>query len=130
VTRLASAGAVDPGSHAYWSQSNVTVTVTEPLTSFTLELRVVAGEGMRPTGAWRTLPEEEFTLSVAHEEGVLIFRWELRPGAGIPPGDHVFAGQYDHDRGARDAGRDGYRVTGSGPAGAVSASGGFDTSAE
>ncbi|MDT0444834.1 hypothetical protein [Streptomyces johnsoniae] len=127
--RLASSGAVDAGSHAYWSQSNVTVETREPLTSFAVEVRVVAEAGMRPTGGWRTLPGDDFDLSAANEDGDLVFRWELRPGAEVPPGEHVFAAQYDHDLGARGAGLDRYRVTGSGPSGPVAASGGFDTSA-
>ncbi len=126
--RLASSGAVDPGSHAYWSQSNVTVETTGTLTSFAVEVRVVAGAGVRPTGGWRTLPGDDFDLSVTAADGDLVFRWELRAGAEVPPGEHVFAAQYDHDRGARDAGLDRYRVTGSGPSGEVAASGGFDTS--
>ncbi|MDT0344845.1 hypothetical protein [Streptomyces litchfieldiae] len=124
-TRLPSSGVVDPGSNPHWSQSNITVETAEPLTSFTVELRVVTGEGVRPTGAWRTLPGNDFDLSVANEGGDLVFRWELRPGAEVPPGEHMFAGQFDHDLGARDPSGDRYRVTGSGPAGTVSASGGF-----
>ncbi|WP_062211038.1 hypothetical protein [Streptomyces sp. NBRC 109706] len=122
---LSSSGEVDPGSNPYWSQSNVTVETSHPLTSLTVELRVVAEEGMRPTGGWRTLPGEDFTLSAANEGGDLVFRWELRPGAEVPPGRHVFAGQYDHDEGPRDPALDRYRVTGEGPAGPVTARGGF-----
>ncbi|WP_159001249.1 hypothetical protein, partial [Streptomyces sp. SBT349] len=129
-TRLPSSGVVDPGSNPYWSQSNVTVETAEPLTSFTVELRVVAGEGIRPTGAWRTLPGDDFDLSVATERGDLVFRWSLRPGAEVPPGEHVFAGQYDHDRGPRAAERDRYRVEGEGPAGRVSARGGFPAASD
>ncbi|MDT0265177.1 hypothetical protein RM844_02615 [Streptomyces sp. DSM 44915] len=122
---LSSEGAIDPGSGPYWSQSNVTLETSQPLTALAVELRVVAEDGMRPTGGWRTLPTDDFTLSVVHEGGDLVFRWELRPGAEVPTGSHVFAGQYDHDAGPRAAALDRYLVTGEGPAGPVTASGGF-----
>jgi hypothetical protein len=36
----------------------------------------------------------------------------LKEGRTVPAGEWVFAGQYDHDRGGRDAGRDSYVITG------------------
>ncbi|RMI36787.1 hypothetical protein [Streptomyces triticirhizae] len=122
---LSASGEVDPGSNPYWSQSNVTLETSHPLTALTVELRVVAEEGMRPTGGWRTLPASDFVYSTVREGGDLVFRWELRPGAEVPPGAHVFAGQYDHDAGPRSAGLDRYRITGEGPSGPVTVSGGF-----
>lgn len=117
---------VDPGGNAYWSQSNVTVKTGVALTELTVELRIAAaGEGVRATGAWRTLPSGDFHLSVENEGGELVFRWELRAEAVVPPGEHIFAGQYDHDRGPRDADGDTYRVQGAGNAGEVSLTGGF-----
>jgi hypothetical protein len=118
---------VDPSSNAYWSQSNVSVKTGVALTDFTIELRIAGADegGVRATGAWRTLPSGDFDLSVKTEGEELVFRWELRQGAEIPPGEHIFAGQYDHDRGPRDAGADSYRVEGTGDDGEVSLSGGF-----
>ncbi|GAB2929162.1 hypothetical protein [Streptomyces mayteni] len=123
AARLSASGRVDPGSNPYWSQSDLTVTLSEPLTSFSVELRVVAGEGVRATGAWRTLPEPDFLLTTELEQGVLVFRWELRPGAVVPAGEHVFAGQYDHALGTRDASGDRFLVEGAGAGGPVEASG-------
>ncbi|MGP4113794.1 hypothetical protein ACTWP5_23155 [Streptomyces sp. 4N509B] len=122
---VTASGVVDPGSNPYWSQSNVTVAVPRTLTSFTLELRVAMGEGVRATGAWRTLPSDDFELTMEDEGDELVFRWELREGAEIPPGEHVFAGQYDHDGGPREADGDSYLVRGNGPGGEVSTHGGF-----
>ncbi|TDC10142.1 hypothetical protein E1265_31635 [Streptomyces sp. 8K308] len=122
---LSASGRVNAGSNPYWSQSDLTVVVGRPLTSLSVELRVVAGDGVRDTGAWRTLPEEDFELTTRLTDDLLVFRWELRPGAAVPAGEHVFAGQYDHDLGARDASGDRFLVEGTGPEGPVSASGAF-----
>ncbi|RBM17042.1 hypothetical protein [Streptomyces sp. PT12] len=122
---LPSSGALDPGSGERWSQSNVTVETAEPLTAFTVELRVALGEGVRPTGAWRSLPGDDFDVTVGVEEGALVFRWELRPGAEVPPGEHVFAGRYDHEAGPRDTAGDRYAVAGEGPGVEVTAEGRF-----
>jgi hypothetical protein len=117
---------LDPGSNPYWSQSNVTVRTSAPLTAFTLELRIAATGGVAATGAWRTLPSDDFDLDVVTEGDALVFRWTLRRGAEIPPGEHVFAGQYDHGEGRR-VDDDSYRVTGRSAGGPVSARGDFES---
>lgn len=108
---LWSDGSVDPHSNEFWAQSNVTLKTGEPLTSLTVELRIALTDGVTSTGAWRTRPEKDFTLTTDTEDGFLVYRWRLRPGRTVPEGTHVFAGQYDHARGGRDAGRDGYAAT-------------------
>ncbi|MDI3417700.1 hypothetical protein [Streptomyces luteolus] len=47
-------GSIDPGSSAYWSQSNVTVKVRGPLTALTVEVRLDARDAPKSTGSWRT----------------------------------------------------------------------------
>jgi hypothetical protein len=42
--------------------------------------------------------------------GGLVYRWTLKDGRTVPPGPLVFAGQYDHADGERDAGDDSYTV--------------------
>ncbi len=118
---------LDPGSNPYWSQTNVTVRTSSPLSAFTLELRIAANGGVAATGAWRTLPSDAFDLDVVTEDGSLVFRWTLRQGAEIPPGEHVFAGQYDHNEGPRATVDDSYRVAGTSPDGPVSARGDFES---
>ncbi|GAA0497561.1 hypothetical protein [Streptomyces olivaceiscleroticus] len=108
---LWSDGSVDPHSNDYWAQSNVTLQTAEPLTALTVELRIARTAGVRPTGAWRTLPETDFTLTARAEGDFLVYRWTLKDGRTVPAGRHVFAGQYDHARGGRDAGADDYAVT-------------------
>ncbi|WP_405436502.1 hypothetical protein OG373_06135 [Streptomyces avidinii] len=103
-------GSVDPHSNAYWAQSNVTLKTREPLTALVVELRIAVTEGVKDTGSWRTRPAEDFDLSARTEGGFLVYRWTLRPGRTVPPGEHVFAGQYDHATGGRDAKDDTYRI--------------------
>ncbi|KAB1987306.1 hypothetical protein [Streptomyces triticiradicis] len=108
---LRSDGSVDPHSNDFWAQSDVTLRATERLTSLTVTLKVRQTGGVSGTGAWRSLPEDDFTTTVAERDGFLVYTWTLRPGRTVWPGEWVFAGQYDHARGGRDAKDDGYTVT-------------------
>ncbi|GGZ33851.1 hypothetical protein [Streptomyces poonensis] len=108
---LWSDGSVDPHSNEFWAQSNVTLKTEEKLTALTVELRIALTEGVTSTGAWRSLPERDFTLTTGEEDGFLVYRWVLKEGRTVPAGEWVFAGQYDHERGGRDAGDDDYTIT-------------------
>ncbi|MEU6885515.1 hypothetical protein ABZ918_09950 [Streptomyces viridosporus] len=108
---LWSDGSVDPHSNEFWAQSNVTLKTTERLTALTVELRIAQTGGVTSTGAWRSLPEADFGLTVRERDGFLVYTWALKEGRTVPPGEWVFAGQYDHARGGRDAGGDRYTAT-------------------
>lgn len=84
----------------------MTLRTTQPLSSLTVELRVALTGGVRTTGSWRSLPVEDFTASAQEEGGFLVYRWTLKPGRTVPAGTHMFAGQYNHAEGERDAGGD------------------------
>ncbi|MET9803188.1 hypothetical protein [Streptomyces sp. NPDC006368] len=109
--RLRADGVVDPHSNRFWAQNNLTLRNNRPLTSLTVALRIVRTAGVASTGHWRTLPEADFTVSVRQENGRLVYTWTLRPGRTVPPGRHVFAAQYNHAEGGRDAHGDRYTVT-------------------
>ncbi|MFF3209896.1 hypothetical protein ACFYYB_04475 [Streptomyces sp. NPDC002886] len=119
-------GSVDPHSNTYWAQSNVTLKAREPLTSLVVELRIALTEGVRDTGSWRTRPAADFDLSARQEGGFLVYRWTLKPGRSVPSGEHVFAGQYDHAPGGRDAKDDTYRIDATAGAGAGAGAGAAD----
>jgi hypothetical protein len=102
---------VDPHSNEFWAQSNVTVKTSERLTALTVELRVAQTGGVSSTGAWRSLPEDDFELTVGERDGFLVYTWRLKEGRTVPAGEWVFAGQYDHERGGRDAKDDRYTAT-------------------
>ncbi|MEV5319059.1 hypothetical protein AB0K92_15625 [Streptomyces sp. NPDC052687] len=105
---LWSDGSVDPHSNEFWAQSNVTLKTAERLTALTVELRVAQTGGVSSTGAWRSLPEDDFELTVGERDGFLVYTWRLKEGRTVPAGEWVFAGQYDHERGGRDAKDDRY----------------------
>ncbi|MFF8386301.1 hypothetical protein ACF053_22000 [Streptomyces kanasensis] len=108
---LRGAAVVDPHSNRYWAQSNITFSTATALRELTVELRVAQTGRVAPTGNWRTLPADDFAVSTREEAGALVYTWTLRPGRGVPAGQHVFAAQYNHAEGARDAGDDRYTVT-------------------
>ncbi|RKT08267.1 hypothetical protein BX286_6355 [Streptomyces sp. 3211.6] len=122
---LSSDGSVDPHSTVYWAQSNLTLKTTQPLTSLTVELRIAQTGGVQNTGNWRTLPSEDFIVTVQEAGGALVYRWVLRPGRTVPTGQHEFAGQYNHATGVRNAKDDGYRVDTQTPGGSVAVWGRF-----
>ncbi|QQM44197.1 hypothetical protein [Streptomyces liliifuscus] len=105
---LWSDGSVDPHSNEFWAQSNVTLRTSEQLTALTVVLKVKQTGGVTSAGAWRSAPEDDFTVTVAEKDGFLVYTWVLKSGRTVWPGEWVFAGQYDHDRGGRDAGDDTY----------------------
>ncbi len=122
---LWSAGSVDSHSNVYWEQNNVTLKTAQPLTSLTVELRIALTGGVQSTGDWRTLPSEDFNVSVQQTGGSLVYRWVLKPGLTVPAGQHEFAAQFNHATSARSAAGDGYRIDAQGPGGPASVWGGF-----
>ncbi|MET7734442.1 hypothetical protein ABZT02_24165 [Streptomyces sp. NPDC005402] len=122
---LWSDGSVDPHSNEFWAQSNLTFKTSEQLTALTVELRIAQTGGVTNAGAWRSLPEDDFTLTVAERDGFLVYTWVLKDGRTVPKGEWVFAGQYDHKRGGRDAKDDGYTATARAKSGDLAVKGGF-----
>ncbi|MGI5374463.1 hypothetical protein ACQEV2_09480 [Streptomyces sp. CA-251387] len=108
---LWSDGSVDPHSNDFWAQSNLTLRTSEQLTALTVRLKVAQTGGVTSTGAWRSLPEDDFTLTVEEKDGFVVYTWVLKEGRTVRPGEWVFAGQYDHERGGRDAKDDSYAMT-------------------
>ncbi|MET9775785.1 hypothetical protein ABZ023_16305 [Streptomyces sp. NPDC006367] len=110
---LWSDGSVDPHSNDYWAQSNVTLKTGVPLTALTVELRVAQTGGVVSAGAWRSLPEQDFTFTLEERDGFLVHRWTLKEGRTVPAGEWMFAGQYHHESGGRNAYGDSYSATAS-----------------
>ncbi|WP_037668396.1 hypothetical protein [Streptomyces griseus] len=108
---LWSDGSVDPHSNDFWAQSNLTLKTSQQLTALTVRLKVAQTGGVSSAGAWRSLPEADFTQTIEEKDGFLVYTWVLKEGRTVPKGEWVFAGQYDHDRGGRDAKDDSYRIT-------------------
>jgi hypothetical protein len=122
---LWSGGSLDPHSNLFWSQSDLVLRTTQPLTSLTVELRIAQTGGVRSTGAWSTMPPGDFTLTVRESGNGLVYRWVLKPGLTIPTGQFEFAAQDNHAPGRRDAGGDSYRVDAQTSSGPLAVWGGF-----
>ena len=122
---LSSAGSLDPRSSVYWTQSNLVLKTTQPLTSLTVEMRIAQTGGVKNTGTWQTLPSGDFTVTVQETGGALDYRWVLKPGLTVPAGTHEFAAQFNNGAGVRSAGGDGYRVDARDSGGAAAVRGGF-----
>jgi hypothetical protein len=105
---LWSDGSVDPHSNDFWAQSNVTLKNAGKLTSLTVELKIKQTGGVSDAGSWRSAPESDFTTTVAEKDGFLVYTWVLKDGHTLAAGQWVFAGQYNHTRGGRDAKDDRY----------------------
>ncbi|MFG2790762.1 hypothetical protein [Streptomyces sp. NPDC048419] len=122
---LWSDGSVDPHSNDFWAQSDLTLRTGGQLTALTVRLRIAQTGGVSSAGAWRSLPEQDFDLTIGERDGFLVYTWVLRKGRTVPQGEWVFAGQYDHRRGGRDAGDDGYTVTATADGARRTVGGGF-----
>ncbi|GAA3799425.1 hypothetical protein GCM10022403_036770 [Streptomyces coacervatus] len=122
---LWSAGSLDPGSTVYWTQSNLALKTTRPLTSLTVEIRIAQTGGVKNTGTWQTLPSDDFTITTREADGMLVYRWVLKPGLTVPAASYEFAAQFNNGTGVRSAAGDGYRVDAQGSGGSASVRGGF-----
>jgi hypothetical protein len=122
---LWSDGSVSRSGNEFWAQSDVTLKTGRPMTRLTVVLRVVRTAGVSSTGAWSTLPGGDCRLSVTKSDHAVVYRWTLKAGRTVPVGTFVFAGQYNHARGSRNTGDDGYAAHGYSPSGAVEVRGGF-----
>jgi hypothetical protein len=122
---LWSGGSVDPHSNDYWAQNNLTLKTSEELTSLTVVLKIGQTGGVSSTGAWRSLPEQDFTSTVAEKDGFLVYTWVLKQGRTVPAGQWVFAAQYDRGHSGRNAGKDSYTVTATARGEGLAVKGGF-----
>lgn len=122
---LWSDGSIDKASSEFWAQSNVTVKSTGTLSGLVVELRVVKTDEVASTGSWSTLNSDDYEVKITEDDDALVYRWTLKPGKTLAAGTYVFAGQYNHAKGGRDAGGDAYAAQGDGPDGAVEVRGDF-----
>ena len=122
---LSARGDINAHSTVYWEQNDLTVDVAQPLSALTVELRVAETSGVQSTGTWRTAPADDFTSTVTPSDGFLVYRWTLKPGRTIPAAQQIFAAQFNHSAGKRDAGRDTFVVEATAAGRAVTVRGGF-----
>ena len=107
---IAARGTINRRSIIYWAQNDLTIDVAQPLSTLTVEVRIAQTDGVQYTGEWRTAPADDFTVSVTPADGFLIYRWTLKPGRTVAALRQIFAAQYNHSTGKRDASKDTFRV--------------------
>jgi hypothetical protein len=122
---LRSSGAIDAHSIDNWTQSNVTVVSSEPLTALQVSVRIVTTPDLASTGAWSTVLAKDLVTTVEQQPDALVYRFTLKPGTRLGPGSFVFAVQYNHAVGGRDPGRDTYHAVATADAARVEVNGGF-----
>ncbi|GAB3226166.1 hypothetical protein GCM10027447_16090 [Glycomyces halotolerans] len=98
---LDAVGSVYADGNDYWSQGQMVLTVDEPVTEMTVELRVSMRDDMWSTGSWNTAEHYFGKAEITEAGGYLIYRWVLVDDTRLPPGQYTLAGQYNHDEGAR-----------------------------
>ena len=122
---IAAHGTIDVHSTVYWEQNDLTVDVTQPLNALTVELRVAQSTGVQSTGSWQTAPPDDFTVSVTQTQGYLVYRWTLKPGRTVPAARQIFAAQFNHHTGKRDASKDTFLVESTAAGRTAAVRGGF-----
>jgi hypothetical protein len=122
---LRSSGAIDAHSIDNWTQSNVTVVTSEPLTALQVSVRIVTTPHLASTGAWSTLLPKDLVTTVEQHPDALVYRFTTKPGTRLGPGSYVFAVQYNHAVGGRDPSRDTYHAVATTDGARVEVTGGF-----
>ncbi|HLU29458.1 MAG TPA: hypothetical protein VKZ65_13545 [Glycomyces sp.] len=110
----------------YWSQSEVTIRTDEPITELTAELHVVLGTDVEFTGSWTTADHYFHPAEVFEQDGYLVFRWTLRKGQTIEPGEYILSGQYNHGEGPREPDGDYFTVEAEAASGGSTVVGGVE----
>lgn len=122
---VAARGDVNADSTVYWEQNDLTVDVAQPLNTLTVELRIAQSTGVQNTGSWQTAPPDDFTVSVTQTDGFLVYRWILKPGRTVPAARQLFAAQFNHATGKRDASKDTFLVEATAAGRTITVRGGF-----
>ncbi|HZP53536.1 hypothetical protein [Actinocrinis sp.] len=117
---------LDSHSNQYWTQENLTVTVTHAVKALHVVVTVSGGATVKSTGSWTTLLAPQVDSAVSQTPTGLQYDFALKPGQTLQPATYVFGFQFNRPAGHAFA-LDAYTVTattvdGTGPA---SASGNF-----
>ncbi|MFI0899925.1 hypothetical protein [Streptomyces sp. NPDC020983] len=121
---LRSNGVLGSNSDAYWTESDVTLTSQQPITSLTVELRIARVNGETYSASWTNATQ--VGVQVSTEADYIVYRWTLAAGQTLPADTYTFAGQFTHDPGKGGTDGDRYTATvGYASGGSVTVGGGF-----
>ena len=93
---ITAVGAVDASSNASWSQENVNITLTEPISAFQLTVKVSTSAGLSSTGDWTNYDITMFNVTVAARSDGVLYTFQLKSGRTLQPGSAEFAVQFAH----------------------------------
>jgi hypothetical protein len=121
---VSSTGKVDPNTSDGWSQDSVVLKSTRKITALDVTVEVALAPGVAETGRWSTVSTDLLTISSSRTNKMLVFRFTLRQGATLAPGEYTFAAQFSHTVGKHSPAADSYeaRITGEGKDAKVSGS--------
>jgi hypothetical protein len=100
---VTASGAVDRSSNANWSQENVNITLSAPVTSFQLSVKVAMSPGLSSTGDWTNYDISMFDVTVDTQPDGVTYKFQLKPGRSLPAGSAEFAVQFAHGAGHNPA---------------------------
>ncbi|MEU8607463.1 hypothetical protein AB0C29_05620 [Actinoplanes sp. NPDC048791] len=113
---LSSTGKIDPNTSDGWTQDSVTLKSTRKITALDVTVEVALTPGVVETGRWSTVSDDLLAISSSRTNKMLVFRFTLRPGKTLAPGEYTFAAQFNHTVGKHSPAEDSYeaRITGDG----------------
>ncbi|HEY0002289.1 MAG TPA: hypothetical protein VGB74_17700 [Actinoplanes sp.] len=91
-----------------WTQDDLTLGTTETITALDVTIKVAVTPGVADTGHWTSIPVQMVTTSMTMQGEALVYRFTLKPGATLAPGNYTFAAQFNHSTDARPATVDTY----------------------
>lgn len=101
--------ALSGGSSPYWSQDTVTVTLTAPVSSLKVAVRIAQTGGVADSGTWSSLPGGA-VVAFAASGTALNYEFTAAPGMTLPAGQYVFAVEYRYGTPYRSVAHDLYDV--------------------
>jgi hypothetical protein len=117
-------GSVDKNSAPTWTQDTVTVSTSKRTADVAVTISVPRAAGTRASGKFSTVPNSDLTMTVEETADALLYHFRLAEGAHLPPGNWVFAAQFEH-RAGRARQHDSYVVSARAASGAGSWNGDF-----
>ncbi len=110
---LTAKAGLNPNPNPNWSQSEVELTTTGTMTAFDVTITIRKTAGFSTPGMFSTVPKEMIAEESYAEQGdKVVYRWRLKDGPSLSPGEYLFAAQYNHAEGRKTT-ADTYAVTAS-----------------
>jgi len=97
--------------NSVWSEEDVAITLTTPVTSFQLTVKVSMSPSVSSTGEWTNNNSSMFDITVDTRADGLYYTWQLKAGQTLNAGSSTFAAQFNHGNGTHNAALDTYSAT-------------------